>query len=276
MADQITLFEDNAEYEAFTEKFKPRKTTDDCYTPPLVYAAVCNWACAEYGIDPTCVVRPFYPGGDYENFDYPEDCVVLDNPPFSILSKICEFYLDRGISFFLFAPALTAFSGRKISMRMNHIICNATITYENGAVVQTAFVTSFGGDIIAQTSPALTAAIKNAVEMQKNEIRRTLPKYDYPDYVLTASMLQKYSKYGIEFKVRRNECVHISALDEQKKRGKTIYGSGFLLAERAAAERAAAERAAAERAAAEHWALSPREYEIIRSMRHQREETDQE
>ena len=28
------------DYDAFVEKFKPKKTTDDCYTPPLVYDAV--------------------------------------------------------------------------------------------------------------------------------------------------------------------------------------------------------------------------------------------
>lgn len=100
--EQGCLFDDNPEYDAFTEKFKPKKTTDDCYTPPLVYDAIRDWACSEYGIDPACIVRPFYPGGDYERFDYPDACVVLDNPPFSILSKICEFYIDRGIAFFLF------------------------------------------------------------------------------------------------------------------------------------------------------------------------------
>ena len=28
------------DYEGFVEKFKPKKTTDDCYTPPAVYEAV--------------------------------------------------------------------------------------------------------------------------------------------------------------------------------------------------------------------------------------------
>lgn len=50
-------------YEEFLEKFKPKKTTDDCYTPPLVYDAVKDWACAEYDIDPEKIVRPFWPGG---------------------------------------------------------------------------------------------------------------------------------------------------------------------------------------------------------------------
>lgn len=30
-------------YEEFTEKFKPKKTTDDCYTPPSIYAVIRDW-----------------------------------------------------------------------------------------------------------------------------------------------------------------------------------------------------------------------------------------
>ena len=45
-------------YEEFVEKFKPKKTTDDCYTPPTIYEIVKHWACNEYGIDPAKVVRP--------------------------------------------------------------------------------------------------------------------------------------------------------------------------------------------------------------------------
>ena len=35
-------------YEEFVEKFKPKKTTDDCYTPPTIYEIVKHWACNEY------------------------------------------------------------------------------------------------------------------------------------------------------------------------------------------------------------------------------------
>ena len=86
----MTDFED---YEGFVEKFKPKKTTDDCYTPPEIYEAVKGWACEKWGIDPGSCVRPFYPGGDFYRFDYPEGCTVLDNPPFSLLAKICAYYL---------------------------------------------------------------------------------------------------------------------------------------------------------------------------------------
>ena len=186
---------------------------------------------------------------------------MLDNPPFSILTEICRFYLDRKIKFFLFAPSLTVFSGRSTVMRMNHIFCDADITYENGAIVRTAFVTSYGADTVAQTAPKLGEAISAAMEKIKSERRGEKGKYSYPDHVLTAAMLQKYSKYGIKMKVYRGECEAISALDEQRKKGKKIYGGGLLLSERAAAERAAAERAAAE-----EWGLSPREREIVAAL----------
>lgn len=253
---QTSLFADNPEYDDFVAKFEPKKTTDDCYTPLLVYDAIRDWACEQYGIDPGSIVRPFYPGGDYEAFDYPDGCVVLDNPPFSILSQICDFYLSRSIPFFLFAPSLTAFSGKNVAMRMNHIVCDADVIYENGACVKTAFVTSYGGDIVAQTAPDLRAKIAEAVKKIKAMTTATKPKYIYPDHIVTAAMLQRYSKYGVDFRVRRGDCVLIAALDDQRRAGKTIFGGGLLLSEKAAAEKAAAET----------WRLSPREKAIIAAL----------
>ena len=87
-------------YEEFVEKFAPKKTTDDCYTPPEIYDLVKDWAINEYGWHGRPVVRPFYPGGDFENYNYPDDCVVIDNPPFSIFSKIVRFYKKHDIDFF--------------------------------------------------------------------------------------------------------------------------------------------------------------------------------
>lgn len=39
------------DYEGFVAKFQPKKTTDDCYTPPAVYEAVKAWACRRYAAD---------------------------------------------------------------------------------------------------------------------------------------------------------------------------------------------------------------------------------
>ena len=243
-------------YEEFVEKFKPKKTTDDCYTPPEIYETVKEWACKEYGIDHDKIVRPFWPGGDYESFDYKPDSVVLDNPPFSILSKICEFYLDRGIPFFLFALSLTCLSGKNVCLRMNHIVPDADIVYENGAVVRTAFVTSFGGDVVARSCPELHDMLAEVSEKLRKQKTRELPKYSYPDHVVTAAMLQRYSKYGVLFEVRRSDCVRVSKLDAQKERGKAIFGSGLLMSDSKAAEKAAADV----------WELSDRERAIVAAL----------
>ena len=249
------------DYDGFVEKFKPKKTTDDCYTPPEVFEVVVSYVIKRFGVRRADIVRPFYPGGDFENFDYPKGAVVVDNPPFSILARIQNFYLDKGIKFFLFAPTLTMLSGSRI-LEINHIACGAAVSYENGAKVSTSFITNLGPEMaVMETEPRLRLAIEEASTKAAKEKKQkqTLPKYEYPDAIATAAMFQRYSKYGIDLKINRDECLHVRALDSQRPYKKTIFGGGLLLSERAAAERAAAERAAAERAAAERWVLSDRE-----------------
>ena len=90
----------------------------------------------------------------------------------------------------------------------------------------------------------------------KSETKRELPKYTYPDHVLTAAMLQKYAHYGVEFAVKREDCTQIAKLDSQRPMGKTIFGGGLLLSEKAAAEKAAAHI----------WELSERERKIVASL----------
>lgn len=96
------------DYDGFCEKFKPKKTTDDCYTPENVYETVRRWAVNRYALEGAEIVRPFWPGGDYEAADYPEGCAVIDNPPFSILANIVAWYNAHDVRFFLFAPSLTS------------------------------------------------------------------------------------------------------------------------------------------------------------------------
>lgn len=251
-----TLFED---YDGFVEKFKPKKTTDDCYTPPEVYECVADYVSERFGVDRADMVRPFYPGGDFESFDYPDGCCVVDNPPFSILQRIKRFYIERGIRFFIFAPSLTAFSGT-LTCELTHIICDANITYENGAVVRTAFVTNMGGDVVAESCPELGGRINAVMDEIKSRTTKKMSRYEYPDEVLTTAKLQWFATHHTPFQVRRSDCISIGKLDAQN--GKSIFGGGLLLSPRAAAERAAAERAAAERAAAKKWQLSPREREL--------------
>lgn len=255
------------DYGAFVEKFKPKKTTDDCYTPPAVYETIKDWACREYGIDPRKVVRPFYPGGDYERFDYSDGKVVVDNPPFSILSKICKFYRDNHIPFFLFAPCLTIFSSASRN-GAHMIVTGSAIEYANGAQVNTSFVTSFGDDLI-RTAPDLANAIDETVKRVRKERRRHPPKYAYPPELLTVTRLNKVGKAGVDFRVKASDVAFTPRLASQKAVKKTIFGGGYLMSEAKAAELKAAELKAAELKAAEDvtvWPLNDKEKQIIEKL----------
>lgn len=245
---QKALFND---YEGFVEKFKPKRTTDDCYTPPEVMEEVNAYVAERFGLDPAAFVRPFWPGGDYEAFDYPDGCAVVDNPPFSMLSRIQGFYLDRGIPFFLFAPSLTCLAHRRC-MEVDHIVCDWSCVYENGAVVRTGFVTNMDAEHVLESDPELGARLNAVTERLRRRKAAAMPKYEYPDEVATSARFQYYAAHGTALRVRRRDAARISALDAQRARGKGIFGGGLLLSERAAAERAAAER----------WQLSERERRI--------------
>ena len=257
---------ESEEYANFVEKFKGAKTTDDCYTPENIYDAVANWVSREYGIDRSQFVRPFYPGGDYKAEKYPAGCVVVDNPPFSILAEIVDFYTEHGIRLFLFAPGLAALN--YVNREKICAICTyAQVMYENGATVCTSFLTNLENpDIIARSVPELYSAIETANDINEKAIKNHFPKYEYPNEVLTAARFGWLAKYGQSMTIHRDECVMIRQLDAMKEFDKGIFGNALLLSERAAAERAAAERAAAERAAATVWHLSEREREIVRGL----------
>ena len=254
--------EKTEEYRQFVDKFKPKLTTDDCYTPEPVYNAVRGWAVGHYGLEGREILRPFYPDGDYQGEEYPEGCVVIDNPPFSILSDICRWYNERNVPYFLFAPAMKLFS--IASGGCNYVLAGVAVTYENGAEVNTSFVTNLGPWKI-EACPDLRQAVKAADEENRREAAAELPGYIYPMEVLTAAAY-KLAKYGQPLQIRAEDVSFVRALDAQREAKKAIFGSGFLLSERAAAERAAAERAAAERAAATRWELSDRERQIVREL----------
>ena len=255
--DDSTDGEDE-DYKEFLDKFEAKKTTDDCYTPDNIYEAVADWCASEYGVDKSRFVRPFFPGGDYQHHKYPKDCVVVDNPPFSILAEILAFYSERGIRFLLFAPALTLFSGRNLDL--TYLPVGASVTYENGANVSTSFITNMDS-VTIRSVPELYAAVEAANDENLKAMHKALPKYSYPDHVVTAAMVQKYSKYGVEWVLPKGKGVRIAGLDSQKDEDKAIFGGGYLISDKVAKERAAAERAAATQ-----WRLSDRELEIIRGL----------
>ena len=254
--------ESTEEYEAFVDKFKPKLTTDDVYTPDNIYRVVRDFANEHYGLGAPPIVRPFFPGADYKNAVYPEGCVVIDNPPFSILSEICAWYDERRIRYFLFAPGLTTFSIN--SGRSNYLPVGVSILYSNDASISTSFVTSLGEWKI-ELCPELYQALDKVNDENLKAQHAELPVYSYPDAVASVS-INRLCKYGQALRIPANEASFCRALDSQKEAGKAIYGGGFLLSLKAAAEKAAAEKAAAEKAAATRWPLSDRENAIIFAM----------
>ena len=264
------ISEEDEEYQAFLEKFQLKKTTDDCYTPPVVYEAVAKWVAETYKVEEVNFVRPFYPGGDYQRENYKPQDIVVDNPPFSILAEILNFYKERQIRFFLFAPTLTLFSSS--SSTSTALPCGVAITYENGASVNTSFLTNLEDPAIRlRSAPSLYKAVKEANDVNLKELRKELPKYSYDHHIITAPFVGALSRLGIAFQVPVVECEPISQLESQKASGKAIYGKGYIIsdrvfAEREKAEREKAEREKAEREKAERWELSEKELRIIAAL----------
>ena len=254
MAETVRMMLDEFDsYADFEAKFKPKKTTDDCYTPPEVYEAVRRWAVKRYGLEGREIVRPFFPGGDFERAEYPAGCVVLDNPPFSILAKIEAFYLRKEIDFFLFAPGLSVF---RPDQRLGYVVCDLAIRYENGAEVPTSFVTNLGENLI-ETAPELSREIRDLQARNKQA-----PKYEYPANIITAAKVRYIDGKGIRYAVpRRTLAVFVRHVDANKQKG--IFGGGFLVGQKAAA------------AQAQVFELSPRELALVEELT-KREEKDAE
>ncbi len=218
------------DYLLFLKKFEKKKTTDDCYTPPKIYRVVLDWVFKNCEIPENPeVIRPFYPGGDYLRESYKPNTVVIDNPPFSILSKITRHYLERNIKFFLFAPHLTLIGSNQ---DFTAVVVGAALTYENGAKVSTSFLTNMLGDLALITAPDLRRLI---LEADKKPTNPPPPKYKYPANVITSTLAGALAGAGVSFSLKRNERLHIRELQSQKRAGKAIFGSGYLVSDPTAA-----------------------------------------
>ena len=249
------------DYDSFVDKFKPKKTTDDCYTPDVVYDAIADWVANEYGVDKATFARPFYPGGDYKLEDHLKkmqeglldmcarqeairieltrkedytDKIVVDNPPFSIVSRIIQFYTEHEVPFFLFCPTLAG--PVRYSDFCTVLPCGVKITYTNGAEVNTSFVTNLEPhDILMRTCPELWKAVDRA--NRENVAKTSIPKYQLPPEVLTSAQAYHFAEHGVSFALRRSEAIRIPCLDSMKETGKGIFGNGWLMSREATQRR---------------------------------------
>ena len=198
-------------YDEFVGKFKPKLTTDDCYTPENVKDIIAEYVENHYNIPRDKHFDPFRPGGDYENEDYTGKTVV-GNPPFSIITPIVRFYMQHGIPFFIYAPTLTilAISPEQPTAR---IISGCNIVYDNGAKVNTSFITNLEPNCV-RSDPELY----NAITINKAKAKRT-----YQDNVFNASYFCKASKRGENVKFSDFEVIREST-DKETGEDFRIYG----------------------------------------------------
>lgn len=238
------------DYESYVAKFRSKeKTTDDTYTPRDVYEAVLEYVRSIYPMEAKEVLRPLYPGGDYRHAVYPDDGVVVDNPPFSIFTEICKFYSAAHIPFFLFGLGMTIFSALKYC---SVVVIDNTIEFDNGAKVRCNFATNLIGDTLLATAPTLCKLI---AQCKSQTQKAALQKYDYPPEVLSVSDFQSIARVDEVFSVKRSEAMVIRDLDCFPRRG-GLFGDHLLVSEAAAKAAAKAKNVIPIR-------LSPRERMLV-------------
>ena len=206
-------------YEQFVDKFKQKKTTDDCYTPAAVMDVVNEYVEHRYNVSRETFVRPFWPGGDYESEDYTGK-IVVDNPPFSILAKILRFYQERDVPFFLFCSGLTGIYHAK-KPGITYVAIGADIEYENGAKVRTAFLTNMEPETAARTDVELTRRLK-ALKPDKHK-----PKTELPPNWWTSSRMITAAGHGDVVTIPRDGV----SFSPKRPDDKQIYGGALIYEE---------------------------------------------
>ena len=222
---------ESEEYRKFVEKFDKdaEKTTDDCYTPQDVYECVRDYFIEE-GVIPkgAKLVRPFYPGGDYEREEYPDGCVVYDNPPFSIITQIVKYYQDKGIKFLLYCPALTSIG---LSRYATLIALDFYVIYENGAGVETFLITNLYDEniCIKSLNSELSSRVKSLPSQQRDTHK--LQQYSTPPEVVDIKAVKYISSYGVPMTWYRNKLKLINNLQGYRDIDKKAFGSIYLQAQ---------------------------------------------
>ena len=207
------------DYESFIEKFEPKKTTDDCYTPRPVFDAVLEYV--DKFVTPLHgreIVRPFWPGGDYQSHDYPDGCIVIDNPPFSITGDILKFYTLNSIPFFLFCNGTTAMN-MAVPGLAYHII-RSGIIFENGANISIAFVTNVRTN---NEKIVLAGWLDSRIAELNKKPDRSKKILVYPKEVLSSALLFKYVCKGFNITIPESACIKINGKDKP-------FGGGMLVA----------------------------------------------
>ena len=209
-------------------------TPDECYTPPAVYDTVLDYAVDRYNLQGKHTVRPFVPGGDYQKYVYDKNDVVVDNPPFSITTKIAKWYIDHNIPFFLFVNGLYGVSlSRGLHGKATVIVTNANVSfYNNGSEkhIKLGFVTNLEPkNIILRGDATLTNRLNGLVK------KKSFKRFHYPENFLKNNDILAALQRNVELKLTTDNCLFEDNLDYHKAQMHAkqqrfgTFGGGYLV-----------------------------------------------
>lgn len=204
-------------------------TLDECYTSPEVYDTVLKYAVERYNLQGKHIVRPFIPGGDYQRYVYDKNDVVIDNPPFSMTTKITKWYINHNIPFFLFINGQYGVSlSRGLRGKATVIATNANASFyhnPNNKLIKLGFVTNLEPkNIIIRGDAALTNKLNGLVK------KKALNKYKYPENMIRNSDVLTAINRGVELKLTTNNCIFEDRMDYHKEHKLSgVFGGCYLV-----------------------------------------------
>lgn len=197
---------------------------DENYTPDYVYSIIKNRILELWPEYTDKIIRPFWPGADYTKIDYPEGCLVLDNPPFSINQQIAEYYKQHNIKYILFAQLMT---GWKKYMPGVILFGNVTIKYSKQCVSTMLYTNLFEGVLMDGV------LYKNFVDYKHVKLKPH--KVNKNQTMFSVGTLVKYITPNVVVKLDINEvprerhscgrCFEINNIEDVVKPAKDYYNS---------------------------------------------------
>ena len=208
--------------------------TDECYTPPAVYDTVLDYAVERYNLQGKHIVRPFIPGGDYQKYVYDKNDVVVDNPPFSMTTKIAKWYIEHNIPFFLFINGLYGVSlSRGLHGKATVIVTNANVSFYNKGSekrIKLGFITNLEPEnIIIRGDATLTNRLNGLVN------KKSFKRYHYPENFLKNNDILSALQRNVELELTTDNCLFEDNLDYHKAQMHAkpqrfgVFGGGYLV-----------------------------------------------
>lgn len=133
--------------------------------------------------------------------------------------------MKQGIKYFLFCPTLT-------SLYKKHedclVITERKITYTNGALVNTSFVTNLDDKNAIVTAPDLSLLLKQAKSQEVKSRKRVEKKY--PKNVVSLAMLGSLTRRGQFVTIPKNACCTVREIEAEKNARLEAFGRKLLVA----------------------------------------------